>query len=37
MRDEVRHAARAVLQGVAQLRAGTLRQPDRGQAAVRPK
>jgi hypothetical protein len=26
-----------VLQGVAQLRAGTLKQPDRGQAAVRPK
>jgi multimeric flavodoxin WrbA len=37
VQDEVRHATRAVLQGVAQLRAGTLKQPDRGQPAVRPK
>ena len=37
VQDEVRRATRAVLQGVAQLRAGTLKQPDRGQAAVRPK
>ena len=37
VQDEVRHAARAVLQGVAQLRGGTLRPPDRGQSAVRPK
>ena len=37
VQDEVRHAARAVLQGVAQLRAGTLRPPERDQPAVRPK
>lgn len=37
VQDEVRHAARAVLQGVAQLRDGTLKPPDRGQRPVRPK
>jgi multimeric flavodoxin WrbA len=37
VQDEVRDAARAVLQGVAQLRAGTLKQPDRQKPAVRPK
>jgi hypothetical protein len=37
VQDDVRNAARALLQAVKQLRNGELKQPDRGLHAARPK